>query len=277
MNDKVWFVTGASKGIGLSLARRLVEAGAKVAATSRTKGALVRELGDSVLALEVDLLSEESVAAAVKATVERFGRIDVVVNNAGYGQIGALEELGDDEARKNFDVNVFGVLNVLRATLPHLRAQRSGHVFNIASVGGYVGGFAGWGIYCSTKFALAGLSEGLHAEVAEFGVKVTIVYPGYFRTDFLSPGSVGRPAKPIADYASARKSEELHTSSLDKQQPGDPDKLADALIATAASSAPPLHLFMGKDAVELAEKKIAEVRADLEEQRALSTSTDLDG
>ncbi len=278
-SNSVWFITGASKGLGLVLARRLARAGVRVAATSRSKAALQEALGDdreTVLALEVDLLDEASVGRAVEETVARFGRIDVVVNNAGYGQLGAVEELSADEVRRNFDVNVFAVTSVLRATLPHLRRQRSGHVLNIASVGGFVGGFAGWSVYCATKFALAGLSEGLHAEMAEHGVKVTVVYPGYFRTEFLSAGSVGRPAHPIEAYAAVRSSEAQHVGAIDQNQPGDPEKLAAALMEVTASAEPPLHLFLGPDAFARAEDKLAQVRAQLDAHAALSRSTDLD-
>lgn len=273
-NDRVWFITGASKGIGLQLARQLLQAGARVAVTSRSSAAVARELGDEVLALEVDLADEASVARAVAATIERYGRIDVVVNNAGYGQMGAVEEVSDAEARRNFDVNVFGVLNVLRATLPHLRAQRSGHVINIASIAGFVGGFTGWGVYCASKFALAGLTEGLHADLAELGVKVTLVYPGYFRTEFLSTGTVGLPEARIDDYAGARSSERAHRESIAGNQPGDPAKLASVLLGVAAQEQPPLHLFVGSDSLSMAEKKLEAVREEVARHAATSRSTD---
>lgn len=280
MSGKVWFVTGASKGLGLVLARRLLAEGQRVAVTSRTLRELVAALGEksaSLLPLEVDLLDEGSVAAAVQSTLAHFGDLDVVVNNAGYGQFGTVEEVSDVEARKNYDVNVFGTLNVLRATLPHLRGKRAGHVFNIASIGGFVGGFSGWGIYCSTKFAVAGLTEGLHADLADVGVHVTLVYPGYFRTDFLAQGSVALPAREIADYAAARESQATHTTAINHNQPGDPEKLARALIETARASAPPLHLFLGSDAFASAQNKLKTVRAELERYESMSVSTDFDG
>src|SRR6185369_3527750 len=198
MANNVWFVTGASKGLGLLLVQQLLARGYRVAATSRTADELGRRVGpqsERFLALAMDITDEASVGRAVAATRAHFGALDVVVNNAGYGQFGTVEEVSDAEARRNYDVNVFGTLNVLRATLPQLREQRSGHVFNIASVGGFVGGFSGWGIYCSTKFAVAGLTESLHADLEPLGVKVTLVYPGYFRTEFLSAGSMLHPAQ----------------------------------------------------------------------------------
>lgn len=275
--DKVWFITGASKGLGMALAKRVLRDGGRVAATSRSRASITRALGEpsaALLPLEVDLLDEGSVSAAVAQTIEHFGGLDVVVNNAGYGQMGTIEELTDAEARKNFDVNVFGLLNVLRATVPHLREKRAGHVFDIASIGGFVGGFSGFGVYCATKFAVAGITEGLHADLQEHGVHVTLVYPGYFRTEFLTDGSLAKPARPIAAYNAARASEAQHVGTINGQQPGDPERFAAALVETAASSSPPLHLFLGSDAFSMAQKKLEAVRSDLVSHEALSRSTD---
>jgi NAD(P)-dependent dehydrogenase (short-subunit alcohol dehydrogenase family) len=233
--NPVWFVTGASKGLGLCLVQKLLAAHYRVAATSRSLPELQRALGaktDQFLPLEVDIRDPAAVERAVAATRETFGALDVVVNNAGYGQLGTLEEATDEEARRCFDVNVFGTLNVLRAALPHLREQRAGHVFNIASIGGFFGGFSGWGVYCSTKFAVAGLSESLHEDMAPFGVKVTLVYPGYFRTSFLGKESLVLPARRLPAYEAARASEAQHVEVIAGQQPGDPEKLADVLIQT---------------------------------------------
>lgn len=275
MKNNTWFVTGGSKGLGLELAKVLVASGAQVAVTSRSKKALTDALGDKVLALEVDLLDEKSVQAAIKQTIERFGAIDVVVNNAGYGLIGAVEELSDAETRKNFDVNVFGTLNVIRAALPYMRQKKSGHIFNIGSIGGFEGNFPGWGIYCATKFAIAGMSESLSAELKEHGIHVTAVYPGYFRTEFLTSGSIGLPEKPIDAYKTARESREAHVNEINGKQPGDPKKLAKALIDTAARKDAPLHLFLGSDAFAMAEKKLGELRTEIAANKAVSTATDL--
>jgi len=275
--SKVWFVTGASKGLGLVLAQQLLARGYRVAATSRSLEALTKELGaasEKFLPLAVDLGSEADVTRAAGTALAHFGGLDVVVNNAGYGQLGTVEETTDAEARKNFDVNVFGVLNVLRATLPHLREQRAGHVFNISSIGGFVGGFSGFGVYCATKFAIAGLTEALQVDLAPFGVKTTLVYPGYFRTEFLSGGSLSLPSRPIAAYAAARASEAQHKDQINGNQPGDPVKAAAAMIATFEATTPPLHLFLGSDAVAMAEAKLAQVTAEVASQRALSVSTD---
>lgn len=276
-NSTVWFITGASKGLGAAMVTTLLERGHRVAATSRDQKGLESVFGpasERFLPLELDLGSEPDAARAVLNAREHFGGLDVVVNNAGYGQFGAVEEVTDGEARRCFEVNVFGVLNVLRAALPVLRGQGRGHVFNIASVGGFVGTFPGAGIYCGTKFALAGITESLHAELAPLGVKVTLVYPGYFRTAFLSQGSMGRPARPIAAYGAAKDLIDHHASALDGAQPGDPAKLAEALITASEMEAPMLHLFLGADAVGFAEDKLASLRREVDAHRAVSVGTD---
>jgi NAD(P)-dependent dehydrogenase (short-subunit alcohol dehydrogenase family) len=275
-ND-VWFVTGASKGLGLVLVKQLLAKGYPVAATSRSRAELTRVLeakSDRFLPLELELSDESAVAGAIQATLQHFGALQVVVNNAGYGQFGTVEEVSDEEARRNFEVNVFGTLNVLRAALPVLREQRAGHVFNVSSIGGYVGAFSGWGIYCATKFAVSGLTEALHADLLPLGVRVTLVYPGYFRTSFLSETSMVRPKKPILAYQAARASEQQHGQAINGNQAGDPQKLADVLIGVYESGTAPLHLFVGSDAVSLAEAKQAQVGQAIAEQRALSVSTD---
>jgi NAD(P)-dependent dehydrogenase (short-subunit alcohol dehydrogenase family) len=274
--EKVWFVTGASKGLGLALVKKLMAEGFKVTATSRSLSALMRETGkqsDRFLPLEMDLTNEQSVEEAIEKTITHFKAIDVVVNNAGYGQLGTLEELSDEEARDCFDVNVFGVLNVIRFTMPHLRRQRSGHVFNISSIGGYAGNFPGAGIYCATKFAVAALSEGLSADVKDMNVNVTLVYPGYFRTNFLESGSLRIPQKPIDDYAAARASLSIHQNEINGNQPGDPDKAAEVLIKMSEEEQPPLHLFLGEDSYNMAYAKINQVKEDLAKWKDETLST----
>ncbi|WP_394772632.1 SDR family NAD(P)-dependent oxidoreductase [Flavobacterium sp.] len=275
-NNKVWFITGASKGLGLVLAKKLLAEGKKVAATSRSEEALIKAIGspsENFLPLEMDLTNEKSVKNAIEITVSHFKTIDVLVNNAGYGLLGTLEELTDAESRKNYEINVFGLLNVVRNTIPYMRANKSGHIFNISSIGGYNGGFPGWGIYCSTKFAVAGLTESLAAEVKEFGVNVTLVYPGYFRTDFLADSSLLLPSNPIAEYKSVRASESAHKDDIDGNQPGDPEKLAVALIKMSQEKNPALHLFLGQDAYNMANLKIENVQKELENWKEVSVST----
>ncbi len=273
---KVWFVTGASKGLGLTLVKRLLKEGYRVAATSRTADTLRRDVGSSVnfLPLEADVVNETSIRIAVAKTLQTFGSIDVVVNNAGYGQLGTIEELTDKESRENFDANVFGVLNVIRNVMPHLRDKKSGHIINISSIAGFLGAFPGWGIYNATKFAVAGLTEALSAEVKSLGVSATIVYPGYFKTNFLLKGSLRFAANPIADYKEARELDQMHLEKIPGNQPGDPEKGALALITLAENQNPPLHFFMGSDSFGMANTKIDILKNELTANEALSKSTD---
>ncbi|MFD0766835.1 SDR family NAD(P)-dependent oxidoreductase [Mucilaginibacter lutimaris] len=275
--QKVWFVTGASKGLGLSLVKRLLSEGYKVAATSRNIDALREEVGhtgDEFLPLSVNLTSNESVATTVAGILAKFGTIDVVVNNAGYGQLGTLEELTDEEARKNFDVNVFGSLNVIRNVMPVFREKRSGAFFNISSIAGFLGTFPGWGIYNATKFAVAGFTEALSAEIKSMGISATIVYPGYFKTNFLLEGSLNTAANPIAEYKEARDLEVIHNEQIIGNQPGDPEKAAAAFIHIAELEERPLHLFLGSDSFGMANGKIQAVQHDLAAFENISKSTD---
>ncbi|MDR6735606.1 SDR family NAD(P)-dependent oxidoreductase [Sphingobacterium sp. 2149] len=277
-SQKVWFVTGASKGLGLSLVKELLAQDYLVVATSRTKKALENEIGDveNFLPLEVDITNDKDVARAVLSAVDYFGRIDVLVNNAGYGQTGALEELSESETRRNFEVNVFGSLNVIRHIAPHLRGQQSGHIFNIASIGGLVGNYPAFGVYCSTKFAVAGFSEALATEMEPFGVHTTVVYPGYFRTDFLSEGSLQTAANPIAAYITARESEATHLHEINGNQVNDPQKAATLLIEVSKLEQPPVHFLLGQDAYELAKNKINMLTAEIEKWKSYTVSTGFD-
>ncbi|WP_295127662.1 oxidoreductase [uncultured Chitinophaga sp.] len=274
--QKVWFITGASKGLGLSFVKTLLTQGYRVAATSRKVEDLHNSIGstsENFLPLSVDIKDENSVGAAIEATVKHFGKLDVIVNNAGYGLIGSLEEISDAEARENFNVNVFGSLNVIRKAMPYLRAQRSGHIFNISSIGGLTGNFPGFGIYCATKFAVNGFTEALAAESSEFGIKATVVEPGYFRTNFLSAGSITTPKNEIADYKAAREVQRLHQEEIDGNQANDPDKAAIALIKVAEAETAPLHLLLGNDAKGLAFEKLASLEANFKEWDAITVST----
>lgn len=273
---KVWLITGASKGLGLSLVKKLLNEGYKVAATSRTVESLKKEVGTSAnfLPLEINVTDEKSIQNAIAKTLETFGNIDVVVNNAGYGQLGTLEELSDREARQNFDTNVFGLLNVMRNVMPHLRNKKSGHIINISSIAGFLGAFPGWGIYNATKFAVAGLTEAFSAEATSLGIKATIVYPGYFKTNFLLQGSLRLAEKPIAEYKAARDLEVVHDTQIIGNQPGDPEKAALAFIQLAENKNPPLHFFMGSDSFGMANNKIGILKEELSANETLSKSTD---
>ena len=274
--NKIWLVTGASKGLGLSLVKRLLSDGYKVAATSRTVESLEKEIGKSAnfLPLQVNLTDEESVSEAIAKTLETFNTIDVVVNNAGYGQLGTLEELSDREARQNFDTNVFGLLNVMRNVMPHLRGKKSGHIINISSIAGFLGAFPGWGIYNATKFAVAGLTEAFAAEATSLGIKTTIVYPGYFKTNFLLEGSLRLAENPIGEYKEARDLEVVHNTQIIGKQPGDPEKAAHVFIELAENENPPLHFFMGSDSFGMANNKIGILQNELSANETLSKSTD---
>lgn len=277
-NQKVWYITGASKGLGLSLAKQLLSEGKKVAATSRNIEDLKKAVGENenFLPLAVNLLSEESVGESIQKTVRHFGSVDVIVNNAGYGLVGALEELTDAEARQNFDVNVFGSLNVIRKALPYLRDQKSGHIFNISSIGGFTGAFPGFGIYCATKFAVQGFTESLAAEVKAFGIHAIIVSPGYFRTNFLEDSSLTVPRNQMQEYQTVRDVQQAHENDINGNQLGDPQKAALAMIKTAALQNPPMHLFLGQDAYDLADVKIQSVQKDMEDVREFATATAFD-
>ena len=275
----IWFVTGASRGLGLQLVRQLLERGENVAATTRSIERLTSELRDadrtSLLPLAIDLAEQSQVAAAIAQTAERFGGIDVVVNNAGYGFLGAVEEITDEEVRAMFDVQVFGVWNVLRAVLPVLRAAGSGHVINVSSILGLTS-FPGWGLYCAGKFALEGLTESLQGEVAGLGIDVTLVEPGYLRTDFLRPASLGLPARESDAYPAVREMTETH-KRMPGSQLGDPTKAAAAIIAVAVRGGAPVHQILGSDSLQLAEARVQSLQSDIEAGRALATTTDVMG
>lgn len=274
---KVWFVTGASKGLGLTLVKKLLSVGYQVAATSRDVESLNKAVANDTsnfLPLQVELLNEISVAKAIESTIKTFGGIDVLVNNAGYGQLGTLEEMSDAEARQNFDINVFGSLNIIRNVMPHFRAKKAGHVINISSIAGLLGAFPGWGVYCATKFAVVGLTEALSVEAKEFDVKATIVYPGYFNTNFLKEGSMKLAQNPIVAYTAARNTEIWHETQMVGNQPGDPNKAAQVLIELAEMETAPLHFFMGSDSFGMANSKIEILQNELAANESLSKSTD---
>jgi NAD(P)-dependent dehydrogenase (short-subunit alcohol dehydrogenase family) len=271
---KTWFVTGASQGLGLALVKRLLREGHQVAATSRTKETLAQAVGNTsaaFLPLQVDLGSDASVQAAIAQTVSTFGRLDVVVNNAGYGIGGSIEELSDAETRQAFDVNVFGTLNVCRQALPHLRQQGAGHIINISSIAALAGA-TGWAVYSATKAAVSAFTEILAQDVAGFGIKATVVEPGGFRTNFLTAESLALPQQPIAAYEDVRASHARYLQ-LNGSQGGDPEKAAAAIIQLAAEANPPLHLLLGQDAYNRATSKLEALGQNFQAWRELTLST----
>ncbi|GAA0559246.1 short-subunit dehydrogenase [Chitinophaga japonensis] len=273
-NSKVWYITGASKGMGLSLTRQLLAKGQHVAATSRSIAAFKAFEGNGgrFLPLEVDLESEQSITASIKKVYEKFGRLDVVVNNAGYGLGGALEELTPGEIDRNFQVNFFAVVRVVQQALPYMRRQRSGHIINISSIAGFAPG-SGWSMYCAAKFAVSGLSEALAHDLKPLGIHVTNVMPGWFRTSFAKAGSIEYSRIQIEDYAYLRKNHDK-MNSMDGMQPGDPDKIADVFLKLVASPNPATDLFLGSDAFNRAKIKIAELQAQMDTWKDISFLTD---
>jgi NAD(P)-dependent dehydrogenase (short-subunit alcohol dehydrogenase family) len=276
--QKVWFITGASRGFGLEIARAALASGDNVVATVRSKPEqLVTALHNhpDLYVVQMDITQEDQVQAAVKQGIDRFGRIDVLVNNAGFGMVTAIEEASDAEVRKLYDTNVFGLLNVTRAMLPYLRQQKSGHIINISSLFGY-GAVPGWGLYGSTKFAIEGLSKGLAVELAPLGIYVTVVAPGLFTTDFLSTESYVAAKTIIDDYRETVEPMRSGADALHGQQPGDPKKLAQVMIQLANTEHPPLHLPVGNDAIAMYQNNTTKVAQDIEAWLPISMSTDHD-
>ena len=272
-----WFVTGTSRGLGLELVSQLLARGENVAATTRSVERLTDALSDAdttnLLPLAVDLADETAVANAVIATKERFGGLNVVVNNAGYGFLGAVEEITDAEVREMFDVQIFGVWNVLRATLPDFRAARSGHIVNVSSILGLTT-FPGWGLYSAGKFALEGLTGSLAQEIAEFGVKVNLIEPGYMQTDFLKPQSLGLPTGTADGYSAIRDMTAAH-QAMPGTQLGDPAKAAAAIITTVVSGDAPLHQLLGSDSLAIAAGALDALTSEVEAGRSLAVTTDI--
>ena len=272
---KAWFITGASRGIGALITAEALKAGDSVIATARDASAISAEFKGTprVLAIPFDVTHEAQARKAAAQAVERFGRIDVLVNNAGYGLLGAIEEASATEVEQVFSTNVFGLLNVTRAVLPYMRAQRSGHVINMSSIGGYASS-QGWGIYCATKFAVEAISESMSLELEPLGVHTTVVEPGYFRTEFLSTTSLKSTATRIEDYAATVGAMRTFAAGADKQQPGDPAVLARNIVKLVRTPQPPRRMPFGSDTVRKIEEKNREVEAELGQWREFALSTD---
>lgn len=275
-NQKVWFITGASKGLGLALAKLALSNGDKVVATSRSIKELEEQISqpdENFLPLKVDLTSDKDVRHAIERSIAYFGKLDVIVNNAGYSLVGSMEEMSDQEFRATLDVNLFGTVNVIRNVMPSLRTQNSGHIINISSNAGYVG-FANATSYNAAKFAVVGLSEGLAQEVSAFGIKVTLVAPGQFRTSFMEKGSM-MFAKNGIDVYGLDKAEETW-SSFSGQQIGDPEKLVRILTEVAAMENPPVRLLLGPDTYHLLKEHREKEATEFELWKHLTLSTNFD-
>lgn len=273
-NTKVWYITGASKGMGLSLTKQLLAKRQRVAATSRNMAAFeeIKGYEDSFLPLEVNLQNEQSITASIAKTVEKFGQLDVVINNAGYGLGGALEELTSAEIEANFQVNFFAVVHVIQQALPFMRQQRSGHIINISSITGFAPG-TGWTVYSAAKFAVSGLSAALANELQPLGIHVTNVLPGQFRTNFAKADSIAYSKHQLNDYAYLREYHEK-INSVDGIQLGDPDKMADIFLKLVDSPNPATDLFLGSDAFHRATTRIAQLQAQMDTWKDDTFSTD---
>lgn len=263
--NKVWFITGCSTGFGRHLAQEVLKKGDKVAVTARNTDDvkdLILQYPDTAIAIKLDVTDAEQVKAAVQKAVATFERIDVLVNNAGIGYFGAIEESEDEEVRRMFEINFFGLASVTNAILPIMRAQRSGHIVNISSVGGLVA-FPGVGFYNATKFAVTGYSEALSKEVAPLGIKVTVVAPSGFRTDWAGR-SANNTKMVIDDYSATAHANQNSIRGYSGNQPGDPERAAKAIVKAVESASPPLRLLLGVGSLKGTRNKIAELQKDLD-------------
>jgi NAD(P)-dependent dehydrogenase (short-subunit alcohol dehydrogenase family) len=275
---KIWFITGAGRGMGADFAKAALAAGHAVVATGRNSDAVSKALGQSIdlLAAKLDVTSPADAEAAVRAAVDRFGRIDVLVNNAASFYAGYFEELTPEQFERQLSVSLIGPMNVTRAMLPVMRRQRAGHIISISSSAGLAAGFEFVSAYAASKFGLEGWMESLHAEVAPFGIATTIVNPGFFRTELLTEQSTNYADPSIADYDERRRPLVEYWTSQNGRQSGDPAKLARALITIASQDPPPRRFIAGTDAIATTEQKIADLRTQIDANRGLSTSLALD-
>jgi NAD(P)-dependent dehydrogenase (short-subunit alcohol dehydrogenase family) len=272
-DKKVWLVTGAGRGMGVDLAKAALAAGHAVVATGRNTDTVKKALGehDDLLAAELDVTSTASAETAVAAAVERFGRIDVLVNNAGNFYAGYFEELTPEQVDAQLAVTLLGPMNVTRAVLPVMRKQRSGHIVTITSTAGIVGGET-TSAYAAAKFGVEGWMESLAPEVAPFGIKTTLVEPGFFRTELLEPASTTWAELKIDDYAARRTTNRAWWESMNGKQEGDPAKLAAALVQIVDQDNPPVRWVAGADAVAAVEQKARDLLAQVDAYRDISTS-----
>lgn len=274
----VWFITGASRGFGLEITREVLSRGDSVVATARDPQAVldgIPDADDRLLAVAMDVSDPGQISAAVDGAIERFGRIDALINNAGRGLVGSIEETSDAEARAIFDVNVFGLLATTRAVLPHIRAQRSGLVVNLSSVGGFVA-WPGWGVYAATKFAVEAISEAMTHELAPLGIRSVAIEPGPFRTNFLDGSSLAIASTEIDDYAATGGAARTWATDSNYSQQGDPLKAAKVIVDLFDQDDLPERIQLGSSAFDDVAEKLARTARDQEQWRAVSLSTDFD-
>ena len=274
-NPRVWIITGTSQGFGKDLVNEALERGDSVVATSRDPRkveAAFLHASDRLLAMPMDLRDSVQIAAVADAAIKRFGRIDCLVNNAGHGLLGAIEEASDAEIKNVFDTNVFGLIRVTQAVLPQMRKQRSGHIVNLSSIGGIIG-IPGWGIYNATKFAVEGISEALAHELKPLGIGVTVVEPGPFRTDFLG-GSLAMTKSHLPEYDETAGKTRSYQKENNGTQAGDPARGAKAIIDAVTGANPPLHLLLGAVALQRATAKINALRNEYETWKDVTLATD---
>ena len=277
-NKKIWFITGASRGMGADFAKAALAAGHVVVATGRDSDRVPKALGQSndLLAVKLDVTSRADAEAAVRGAVNRFGRIDVLVNNAASFYAGYFEELTPEQVDRQLATSLIGPMNVTRAVLPVMRKQRSGHIISISSSAGLAAGFEFVSAYAASKFGLEGWMESMHAEVAPFGITTTIVNPGFFRTELLTEQSTNYAEPLIKDYDERRAKQLEFWKAQNGKQSGDPAKLARALIIIASQEPPPRRFVAGADAIATAEQKITDLEAQIDANRNLSTSLAFD-
>ncbi|MFC0469293.1 SDR family NAD(P)-dependent oxidoreductase [Halalkalibacter kiskunsagensis] len=272
-NEKVWFITGAGRGMGVEFVKAALAAGYQVVATGRNTERIAKVLGDdeNLLIVRLDVTDPTDAEAAVKSAVDRFGRIDVLVNNAGNFYGGFFEELTTKQIEGQINTNLYGPMNVTRAVLPLMRKNRNGHIISVSSLAGLVG-FEYNAAYCASKFALEGFMESLHQDVAPYGIRTTIVEPGFFRTEFLEPESTFLAESSIDDYSERNAQYQAFWKEKNGKQEGDPAKLAKSLITIVNQDEPPLRWTAGADAIAGAEQKVAELQNQINAYRDLSIS-----
>jgi NAD(P)-dependent dehydrogenase (short-subunit alcohol dehydrogenase family) len=275
---KVWFITGASRGMGADFARAALQSGYAVVAAGRDTERVSKTLGqsDGLLPVKLDVTSRTDAGESVKAAIDRFGRIDVLINNAASFYAGFFEELTPEQCDRQLSTSLIGPMNVTRAVLPVMRRQRSGHIISISSSAGLAAGFDFVSAYAASKFGLEGWMESLQAEVAPFGINTTVVNPGFFRTELLTEQSTNYAEPSIADYDERRGPLLEYWKAQNGRQSGDPAKLARALITIASQEPPPRRFIAGTDAIATAEQKLADLKAQIDANRSLSTSLAFD-